>query len=181
MANLRTFRKRIIAVVVLLLLLDVAAIALLLSPIGRSREARIQEYDRVRNELQAKRRDALPARDMDQKLGTARTQIIDFENERLPERYSQVTDVLGKLAQDAHVRLGGVKYDAAEADVPSLQRLQIEAQVTGNYADLMRFVNGLERDKMLFIVNGVSLGEAQGGNIRLEMKLETYLKTGQKT
>lgn len=181
MANLTSLRTRMIGIAVILLIVVAGAVALLLSPVGRSREARIQEYDRVRNELQAKRRDALPARDMDAKLSAARTQIADFHKERLPQRYSEITQTLGSLAKESRVQLGGVRYQAAEAELPSLQRLQIDAQITGDYANLMRFINSLEREKMLFIVNSIDLGEAQGGSIRLEMKLETYLRQGTTT
>jgi type IV pilus assembly protein PilO len=52
----------------------------------------------------------------------------------------------------------------------------IEATIAGDYASEMRFINGLERNKMLFIVDSVSLGESQGGAIKLQIKLQTYLR-----
>lgn len=141
----------------------------------------MRDYDRVRNELIAKRRDAMPARDMDQKLKTARTEIDGFYKDRLPTRYSDVTEALGRLAKESHVQLDQVKYDTHDSDregqIPGAERLQIEATVTGDYGNNMRFINGLERDKMMFILNNVSLGEAQAGSIKLQMKLETYLRT----
>jgi Tfp pilus assembly protein PilO len=179
MAQIETVRKRIIVILIVLLVLDIAAVGLLLSPIGRSREARIQEYDRVRVQLKAKQHDALPARDMDQKLGTARTEIGEFYNNRLPQRYSDVTEALGKMAKESRVEIGQVKYDSKAAEVPSLQRLEITAQVTGDYSNLMRFINGLERDKTIFVLDSIELAESQGGVIRLNMKLETYMRTGQ--
>jgi hypothetical protein len=42
----------------------------------------------------------------------------------------------------------------------------------------MRFINALERDKTFFIVNSVVLGDAQGGSVKLQLKLETYLRNG---
>jgi type IV pilus assembly protein PilO len=77
------------------------------------------------------------------------------------------------------VQLGSVKYDARESEnnqVPGASRLEIEASISGDYANEMRFINGLERDKMLFILNNVSLGDAKGGTVRLQIKLETYLR-----
>lgn len=179
MARLETIRTRLVIILGVLLVLAVGAVGLLLSPIGRSREARIQEYDRVRGQLLAKRRDALPARDMDKKLGTARTEIGEFYKDRLPQRYSDVTESLGKLAKETHTQVSQVKYDAKDADLPGLQRLEIDAQITGDYSNLMRFINGLEREKVMYVLNSVSLGEAQGGMIRLEIKVETYFRTGQ--
>jgi hypothetical protein len=180
MASLRSIQQRFTVILVVLLVLDAAAIALLLSPVGRSRQDRIRDYDQVRNELMAKRRDSLPARDMDQKLKTAHADIDTFYKDRLPARYSDVTDALGKLAKESHVQLGQVKYDTREADkegqIPGATRLEIDASVAGEYGNLMRFINGLEREKQLFILDSVSLGEAQGGNIRLQIRLETYLR-----
>src|SRR4051812_41927842 len=152
MASIRSVQQRFTAVLVVLLVLDAAAIALLLSPVGRSRQDRIRDYDTVRNELMAKRRDAMPARDMDQKLKTARTEIDTFYKDRMPSRYSDITDALGKLAKDSHVQLGQVKYDVRENDkegqIPGATRLMIDAAISGDYANEMRFINGLERDKM---------------------------------
>jgi hypothetical protein len=42
----------------------------------------------------------------------------------------------------------------------------------------VKFINALERDKMLFIVNSIAVGDAKGGTVRLQLKLSTYLKTG---
>jgi type IV pilus assembly protein PilO len=43
---------------------------------------------------------------------------------------------------------------------------------------LVRFVNALERDQLFFLVDSVVLGGEQGGIVKLQLKLETYLKTG---
>jgi hypothetical protein len=59
-----------------------------------------------------------------------------------------------------------------------LQRVQIEADLAGGYLQLVRFINSLERDHMFFLVDSVSLGGEQGGTVRLQLKMETYLKMG---
>jgi type IV pilus assembly protein PilO len=41
----------------------------------------------------------------------------------------------------------------------------------------VKFINALERDKMFFLIDGVNLAEQQG-NVRLQLKLETYLRNG---
>jgi hypothetical protein len=42
---------------------------------------------------------------------------------------------------------------------------------------VVRFINALERSKTFFLVNTVVLGDAQGGTVKLQMKLESYLRT----
>ena len=54
----------------------------------------------------------------------------------------------------------------------------MEANLSGNYVSLAKFINALERDDMLFIISSVTLGGEQNGPIKLDMKLETYLKAG---
>jgi len=39
-------------------------------------------------------------------------------------------------------------------------------------------VTALERDEMFFIINSISLAGEQKGPIKLQMKLETYMKAG---
>jgi hypothetical protein len=58
-----------------------------------------------------------------------------------------------------------------------LAPLEIEAEVEGSYPQLAHFMNGLERDKMFFIVNSVTLA-GENGPVKLAMKLETYVKAG---
>jgi hypothetical protein len=52
------------------------------------------------------------------------------------------------------------------------------ADLSGSYVALARFINALERDDMLFIISGIELAGEQTGPIKLQMKLETYLRTG---
>ena len=59
-----------------------------------------------------------------------------------------------------------------------LHPVEMEAELSGNYVSLAKFINALERDDMFFIINSISLGGEQKGPIKLQMKLETYLKVG---
>ena len=53
----------------------------------------------------------------------------------------------------------------------------IDASLTGDYLQLVKFINSLERDQLFFIVNSVQLGGEQAGTVRLQLQLQTYLKT----
>ena len=54
----------------------------------------------------------------------------------------------------------------------------MEADLSGNYTSLAKFINALERDEMFFIINSVTLGGEPQGPVKLNVKLETYLKAG---
>jgi type IV pilus assembly protein PilO len=180
MASIRETRKKLMPVVVALVVLDLACVGYLLSPAGRSRQARQRDYYQLRNQLTAKQQEVLPTRGMDQKLQQASKDIDSFYDHRLPAKYSAISDELGKIAADTGVHYSGVKYDEKDAPIEGLRKLNIEIALSGNYLQEVKFINALERDPMFFLIDGVALGEQQG-NVRLQLKLETYLRSGAAT
>ena len=164
-------------VVVALVVLDLACVGYFLSPAGRSRQALQRDYYQLRDQLAAKQQEVLPTRGMDQKLKQASKDIDSFYDHRLPARYSAVSDELGKIAADTGVHYSGVKYDEKDAPIEGLRKLNIEIALSGDYLQEVKFINALERDPMFFLIDGVTLGEQQG-NVRLQLKLETYLRSG---
>jgi len=177
MANLRRTRQRLTTLAIALAVLDVVAAGFLLSPLGRSRSAREAEYAEARHELQIKMRDAVPLRGMDKKLDLARQQIAAFYRERFPAQYSAVSSELGKVASETGVRVSKIAYDPKPAEVPNLQQVVINANLDGDYLQVVKFINALERDRMFFMVDSLTLAQEQGGMVRLEVKLETYLRS----
>ena len=57
-----------------------------------------------------------------------------------------------------------------------LRPVEIQADFSGDYLQLVRFINALERDPLFFIIDSVELGGEQGGVVKLQLKLETYQK-----
>ncbi len=60
----------------------------------------------------------------------------------------------------------------------NLEPVEIEADLAGNYTSLAKFINAIERDDMFFIINGITLGGQPQGPVKLNVKMETYLKVG---
>ena len=180
MASIREVRKTLLPVLIGLVVLDLACVGYLLSPAGRSREARRRDLDALRVQLAAKRQEVLPTRCMDDKLKQASTDIVAFDKERFPAQYSAVSEELGKLAAQSGVQIAAVKYDDKDAPVEGVRKLNIEVALSGSYLQEVKFINALERDKLFFVVDGVALGEQQG-NVRLQLKMETYLRGGAAT
>ena len=75
------------------------------------------------------------------------------------------------------MHLSGIKYEEKPAPVEDLHEFVIDIALSGDYLQEVKFINGLERDKMFFLIDGVTLGEQQG-NVRLQLKLEIYLRAG---
>jgi type IV pilus assembly protein PilO len=175
MASIRETRKSLMPVVIALVILDLACVGYLFSPAGRSRAARQREYTRLRQQLVAKQQEVLPTRGMDQKLKQASEDITGFYDTRFPAEYSAIAEELGKIAADAGVKLSGVKYDEKDAPIEGLHKLTMEASIAGDYLQEVKFINAVERDKTFFLIDGINLAEQQG-NVRLQLKLETYLR-----
>jgi len=177
MATIRDIRRTTTPVIAILGLIIIACLVYIFSPAGRSRQARQREYGDLQAEVLAKRKDVLPTRGMDEKLKQASLDIDSFYQNRFPAQYSTVAEELGKVASETGVHLAAVKYDDKDAPIEGLRKLDIEITLSGDYLQEVKFINALERDKVFFLVDGVSLGEQQA-NVRLQLKLETYLRSG---
>ncbi|HZP16502.1 MAG TPA: hypothetical protein VFB00_00955, partial [Terriglobales bacterium] len=111
------------------------------------------------------------------KIPMAQQQISEFYRDRFPGGYSAISMELDRLASQTGVRMGAEKYSQKDAGIAGLQRIEAQADLSGDYLQLVRFINALERDKLFFIVNDLQLAGEQSGIVKLQMKLETYLRT----
>ena len=175
MPDLRQTRQKLKIAIAALVLVDVLALVVLFTPIAGSadsRQAQMTELNRQRKE-----RAVAPWRGLDKKIPIAKQQIDDFFQNRLPAQESEISAELGKVSAQTGVRVASVKYMDKDTDISGLQRIEITADVSGDYVPLMKFLNTLERDKLFFIVDDVGLQSEQSGNVKLEIKVETYLRT----
>jgi Tfp pilus assembly protein PilO len=178
--NVAQAQRKLLVVIVCLAIVDVAALALLLSPAIRSGK-------RTQAELAQKRVQTIPALDMDKKLEEARTQIADFYAHDFASRYSVISEALAKAANESHVQLANITYatekpnpaDAKPLVNSKLTEINLTLDMTGNYDSEIRFINALERSKMLLVIGSVNLAESQGGSIRLSLRMQTYLKAAE--
>jgi type IV pilus assembly protein PilO len=177
MPDLGARRRTLQTVLILLAVLDLAAVVYLLSPLSQSRAKHQEERDRVQQQLQVRQREVAPLKNVDQKLVLARTEIADFYAHRIPGEYSAIAEELGKVSKANNVRISMARYGTEDAEIPGLQQVKIEAAIDGDYVNVVKFINALERDKMFFIIDSVALSEQQGGNVKLQVKLEAYLKS----
>jgi type IV pilus assembly protein PilO len=178
MPDLRQTRKNIKTALAVLLGVDVLAAAVLFSPLVGSADSRRQELNQLRSELQTKTRQVEPLTDLPKKVINANRQIADFYKKRFPAQDSQIPTNFGKLAAANGVTIEQAKYKVDEDEVGSLRPVELEANLSGNYVSLAKFINALERDDMFFIISSITLAGEQKGPIKLQMKLETYLKAG---
>src|ERR1700704_661099 len=178
MPDLRQTRKKIKTALAIMVGVDVVAAVILFPPLVGSTDSPRQELNQLWSELRLKTRQVEPLKNLPQKVVQANGQITDFYKRRFPAQDSQIATEFGKLAAGDGVTIESAKYKAGDVGPGHLQPVEIEATLAGNYVSLARFINGLERDDMFFIINSVTLGGEQTGPIKLQMKVETYLKVG---
>jgi hypothetical protein len=144
--------------------------------IGSVRSAEfLQENVRLAQlEVQMKHLSGLP-----QKVEAADGSAQKFYDARLAPNYSTVLAQIGAVAAKSNVKLSRAGY-VQNAAPSGLTELHIDAGLTGQYSDLMHFINGLERDQdhVFFIINGVTLNGQTGGLVNLRLRLTTYLRSG---
>jgi Tfp pilus assembly protein PilO len=178
MPDLRQTRKNIKTVLGILVAVDVMAAVVLFSPLVGSTESRRQELNQLWSELQAKTRQVEPLKNLPNKVVNANHQIADFYKKRFPAQESQIATQFGKLAAANGVAIEQVKYKVQDEEAGRLYPVEMEAALSGNYVSLAKFINALERDDMFFLISDIALAGEQKGPIKLQMKLETYLKAG---
>jgi Tfp pilus assembly protein PilO len=180
--GLRDMRTQLLIVAGVLLLLDVAAMALLLSPAGRSRGVRQQKYEQLRQEKMQKIQAENPVQGMDEKIETARDQEAQFNRERLAQRYSTMSEQLSHIAKEAGVSVSNVAYDDLKQDTRSekppagYDGIGITIRVHGSYDQDIQFINAVERQRMLLIIDGVSFEGIKGDSLAVSVHLSTFLR-----
>jgi len=175
MPDLKRTRSQLKIAVAALVVLDVVAVAMLVTPIAGMRETRQQEMRQLWQEL--KSREFASWRGLDKKIPVAKQEIEAFYQQRFPTEESTISAELERVGSQTGVRVTGVKYAVKDASIEGLQRVEITATFSGDYLQLVRFVNGLERDRLFFLVDGVDLGGEQNGIVGLQIKVETYLRS----
>jgi type IV pilus assembly protein PilO len=174
MAELKQTRNKLYIVLAVLLALDVAAVAMLMTPIAGRESLRQQELRQAWLNLKA--RESAPWRGLDTKIPQAKHDINAFYRDRFPSSYSAISTSLDSIAAQSGVKVASERYAQKDADIPNLQRVEIDADVSGDYMPLAKFINSLERSQLFFMIDGLDLGGEQSGAVRLHIKLETYLR-----
>jgi type IV pilus assembly protein PilO len=121
-----------------------------------------------------------PLEGLDEKLAQATKDADKFYKQRLPFANSDVAGELGALAKKQGVKLIRVQYAYAPVlpgTAGELTEARMDASLSGDYRPLVLFVNALERDKMFFLITGVTLTGQQSGTVGLRVRVTTYLRS----
>jgi len=178
MPDLRKTRKSLKIALAVMAGVDLLAAGLYFSPLVGSADSRRQELNRLQAELTTKKRQVAPLKDLPHKVVIANQQITDFYRKRFPAKNSDIPTEIGKLTAANNVRIEQGRLKPHDESVSGLQPIELEYDLAGNYVALAKFINAVERDEMFFIIDSVTLGGDPQGPVKLDVKMETYLKAG---
>ena len=126
-------------------------------------------------ELKAREMETAPLRGLDKRVGETRTQMKDFYKKRIPATYSAIAGRIGDLQVKAGVRLSRVQYTQGKPGV-EVTEITMDAGISGEYPQIMRFVNSLERDETFFVIRAMSFTGQQGGMVNLRLRVSTWMR-----
>ena len=116
-----------------------------------------------------------PLRGLDQRVTDARQQINSFYSHRIPTTYSQISQRIGDLQVKSGVRLTRVQYSQGKPGI-DLTEINMDIGISGDYPEIMRFINALERDPIFYVVRAMSLTGQQGGSVNLRIRISTWMR-----
>ena len=126
-------------------------------------------------ELKALALQTAPLRGLDKRVDQTRSQMDAFFLKRIPANYSSISSRIGDLEVASGVRLTRVNYTQGQPG-PDLTEIVMEAGISGQYPQIMRFVNSLERDQTFFVIRAMALTGQQGGQVNLRLRVSTWLR-----
>lgn len=184
MSNLPDTRRKLRTAIAVLVAVNLLAIAALVYMLVRGTSALPSEFQSLHEQVQQRKAITVPPEVVDKRIAEAREQIAHFYENRFPNNSSDIFETLGRVAKDNRVRLNQASYKVNDqVELPAVHLIEIGATLNGSYADAMKFINALEREKMFFVIDNVGLREQQaggqqggGGAVQLNIQIETYLR-----
>lgn len=126
-------------------------------------------------QLRALEMQTAPLRGLDKRVALSRDQIKAFYDDRIPANYSSFATRIGELQVKSGVRLTRIGYSQGKPG-PDLTEIFIDANLVGDYPQIMHFINSLERDKIFFVVKQMNLTGQQGGVVNLRLQVSTWMR-----
>jgi Tfp pilus assembly protein PilO len=163
-----------------LVLADVALVVFLSQSGKQSEMAMRTERDRLAMTANLLNADVRRAEKIRASLPQVGKDCTDFYAKTFPSAavgYSSIEADLDSIASHAGLQTSGVSFKPTELKDRGVTELEITAEVNGDYASIIRFINGLEVSKDFYLLNDLSLDSASTGGIRLQLKLHTYFRT----
>jgi hypothetical protein len=135
-------------------------------------------------QLQLLRADLRRASEIRAKMPSTKIDCDKFEHDLRPATtgYSAISAELGLIAGKSALQIDDLTFHHKEIPNRGLDAVDIEATVVGEYASVVRFLNGLQRSENVYEVDSLSLAadsqNHSGGNgpVRVSLHMKTYFR-----
>ncbi len=180
MGDLTKVKTQFTLILAVLGLMDLALIGYLIWP-GSSKASKLAQEQALQQQATSLAHEVAPLDGIGEKLDKTRVDVKKFYEQKVPSQSSEISQHLEKLVQETGVTTQGFRYtqektNAEKDELPDVRRIGIETTVSGEYSKVARFINALEQDKFVFVINQISLSGSEGGGVSLQIKFETFLK-----
>ena len=182
MNNLAKRKTQFTLILSVLGAVNLLLIVYLLLP-GSSPSARAAQEESLRQQKKTLTAEVTPLIGIDKKLAQTRVDVKKFYAQKVPSQFSEISQHLETLMKDAGVTAkGGIRYsqehstDKDKGELPDVQRIGVDTTVTGEYSKVAKFINAMEQDRFVFIINQIALTSVESGVVSLQIKFETFLK-----
>lgn len=102
----------------------------------------------------------------DEFLGNKETRMIQIQRE------------IRSIATSFNMDPESINYQPELVENAGVVRFQIDVPLVGDYRNLRQFINRIEKSEYFLIIDGVSLGDSQGGGALLDLSISlvTYFQ-----
>ncbi len=173
-----------------LLAVNILFFILALKPGGQRAREQAEVFRELGQDLESRRETVKRLRNIAANLGQARHQGLEFHRDKFlpkPTGFSILMEEVDKLARANRVRKSTVTYSLSDVQgQPELNEVHVTTVLEGDYANIVEFVNQVERSPQFMIIDNIAL--AGGGNtrarpgaskaspVRLSLRLVTFFQ-----
>ncbi len=176
-------RRAVVLPLATVLAINLVLLALVVFPMQRSVAGDEDRSTDVKLALAEARRTERVANDTRTSKERADEELKTFYADVLPSSHAVARDLLylqiSKLSKETGLAFEGSSFEPEQVDDSTLMRFRVDVSLTGEYANIRKFLYRLETAEEFFVVEGVKLGQAGkqqagGGSLEVVLQVATY-------
>jgi Tfp pilus assembly protein PilO len=181
--NVKDPRVAMRGIIGVLLVANLAAALVAFKPFGGSADDLRREQEALRVQLTRAQQQLAASRQLVGKVEKARAEGDEFLTKYFTESDATSAMILAELdaaARQAGIKMGAGQFDREEIEgSETLQMMSTKIGFEGNYANLMKFVNLLDKSPRFMIIEDLQAAapQQQGGQaLNVTLKIDTFIK-----
>ncbi len=181
--NVKDPRFAMRAIIGVLLVANLAAAIVAFKPFGGSAEDLRRQQDSLRAQVTRAQQHLKESRELVGKVEKARAEGDQFLSKYFTEMEATAAMILTELdaaSKQAGIKMGAAQFDREEIEgSETLQMLTTKVGFEGNYLNLTKFVNLLDKSPRFMIIEDLQAAapQQQGGQaLTVTLKIDTFVK-----